>query len=279
MAVVVPAADIVANYCHEKGWWPSPREASVPGTTKFAEDFGTVFKGPHAAELKKYVHDTMKQQENQLKGFEKVQDILIESRIDAQMAGFTEANECLTPTFKIRRPYLLKRYMAELKELYKVFTSFHFISFRSFIVFSPFALPFDTHWLAAVCACTDNRFMVNPISQMRNGLVNNKWTHTIPYLLCPFFRPYCVSFIMCRSLSSIECNSSTSWPSSVRPSVLECLHSIPRMVVIAEWYMSVERRYSERSYSLIVHPSVMLPLCPSLLSFIHTYDKPCTYMR
>ena len=54
--------------------------------------------GPHKDELKKYVLDTMRQQEGPLKGFQKVTDILIESRIDAQMAGFTEANEVTLST-------------------------------------------------------------------------------------------------------------------------------------------------------------------------------------
>jgi len=118
LAVVVPAADVIANFCHEKGWWPSPKDATVPGTEKFCADFHTVCTGEHGEEIKAHVFAVMKEQEHALKGFEKVTDILIESRIDAQLAGFTEANECLTPTFKIRRPFLLARYMTQLKALY-----------------------------------------------------------------------------------------------------------------------------------------------------------------
>ena len=33
-------------------------------------------------------------------------------------AGFTEANECITPTFKLRRPFLLRRYVKELMDMY-----------------------------------------------------------------------------------------------------------------------------------------------------------------
>jgi len=33
-------------------------------------------------------------------------------------AGFTEKNDCLTPSFKLKRPVLLKRYSKALRELY-----------------------------------------------------------------------------------------------------------------------------------------------------------------
>jgi long-chain acyl-CoA synthetase len=118
LAVVVPNAERIASICQEKGWWPTAKDATVVGNAKFIEDFNAVFTGSHAAELKQLVVASMRSQEGPLKGFEKVTDIIIESRIDGTLAGFTEANECLTPTFKIRRPYLLVRYMPTLKALY-----------------------------------------------------------------------------------------------------------------------------------------------------------------
>ena len=42
MAVVVPAADVLAAYCLEKGWWPTSKENTQPGTEAFAADFGKV---------------------------------------------------------------------------------------------------------------------------------------------------------------------------------------------------------------------------------------------
>jgi long-chain acyl-CoA synthetase len=118
LAVVVPAADVIANYCHTNGWWPKPKDQTQPGTTAFAEDFVKVWEGPNKAALKKHVFDTMVEYAKELKGFERLTDIVIEYHIDNMMQGFTEANECLTPTFKLRRPYLLKRYKDPLKELY-----------------------------------------------------------------------------------------------------------------------------------------------------------------
>jgi len=118
LAVVVPNAEALAAFCHEKGWWPSPKESTTFGTEKFCADFKTVLTGEHAVELKTHVLNVLREQESTLKGFEKVTDIIIEPDIDTTGAGFTERNECLTPTFKLRRPYLLQRYMTPLKALY-----------------------------------------------------------------------------------------------------------------------------------------------------------------
>jgi len=118
LAVVVPNAEHIANYAMEKGWWPSPKDQTQPGTPKFADDFKALFEGPHKDELKQYIFETMSQENKHLKGFEKVHDIIIEHNIDSMMQGFTEANDCLTPTFKLRRAFLLKRYIGELKALY-----------------------------------------------------------------------------------------------------------------------------------------------------------------
>jgi long-chain acyl-CoA synthetase len=120
LAVVVPAADVLATYCQTHGWWPRPKDQTQPGTTQFAEDFAKVFAGEHKKELHDYILTTMREYDKELKPFEKLTDIVVEFRIDNMMQGFTEANECLTPTFKLRRPFLLKRYKDQLKELYGV---------------------------------------------------------------------------------------------------------------------------------------------------------------
>lgn len=48
-----------------------------------------------------------------------VRDIYIETNLNNHGIGFTEENNCMTPTFKLRRPSLLKRYHLQLRELYK----------------------------------------------------------------------------------------------------------------------------------------------------------------
>jgi len=118
LAVVVPDPASIASYCQGLGWWPRPKDQTQPGTSLFAEDFVKVWEGEHKKELKDHVFAVMKEYEKELKSFERLTDVLIEYHIDNMMQGFTEANECLTPTFKLRRPFLLKRYKDQLKALY-----------------------------------------------------------------------------------------------------------------------------------------------------------------
>jgi len=74
--------------------------------------------GTRSAEFKKIIFDEINKENSHLKGFEKVKDIIIEANIDEAFAGFTEKNECLTPSFKLKRPQLLKRYLKQLKDTY-----------------------------------------------------------------------------------------------------------------------------------------------------------------
>jgi len=116
LAVVVPSGEYIARVAVEKKW--TVTEPPPLGSAPFASWFEDLFKGDTKAEVKKHILDCLREQEKELKGFEKVKDILIESKIDDNLMGFTEANECLTPTAKLRRPFLLQRYKAQLQDLY-----------------------------------------------------------------------------------------------------------------------------------------------------------------
>jgi len=119
LAVVVPAAETTAAYLAEKGWWPNSDVASTKlASDTFSQDFKTAMTGEHAAEIKAWIVDQLRVEEGPLKGFEKVSDFIIECDIDRMGMGFTESNECLTPTFKMRRPQLLQRYIKQLKQMY-----------------------------------------------------------------------------------------------------------------------------------------------------------------
>jgi len=118
LAVIVPAADTLATWLVAQGWWPGPAESARLGSDTFSTHFAAAINGPNAAAIKKYVFDQLKEQDKPLKGFEKVMDIIVEGNINALGMGFTEQNGCLTPTFKLRRPQLLQRYITQLKELY-----------------------------------------------------------------------------------------------------------------------------------------------------------------
>merc|ERR1712059_61718 len=100
------------------GWWASTDEkANTLGSAEFLAEYKKVFDANKKA-INAYVFGLLKREEKGLKGFEKMKGILVEGDLDGQLAGFTEANECTTPTFKLRRPFLLRRYIKGLKDLY-----------------------------------------------------------------------------------------------------------------------------------------------------------------
>ena len=53
-----------------------------------------------------------------LKTFELPQAVHLEGEINELNQGFSIGNDCLTPTFKLKRPQLLKRYQAEVDAMY-----------------------------------------------------------------------------------------------------------------------------------------------------------------
>ncbi|KMS93788.1 hypothetical protein BVRB_027950 [Beta vulgaris subsp. vulgaris] len=62
----------------------------------------------HHDELKAMLQAGLAEQEQTLKGFEKAKDIIVEYDVNQSGFGFSEQNECMTPTFKLRVPFLLK---------------------------------------------------------------------------------------------------------------------------------------------------------------------------
>lgn len=54
-----------------------------------------------------------------LLGYERVPKMHCEFELDRTLCGFTVENECLTPSFKLRRHSLLKRYRDVIDALYQ----------------------------------------------------------------------------------------------------------------------------------------------------------------
>jgi len=90
---------------------------AVPATETFNSEFEKVCTENYE-EVKKMVFADMKQNIGKLKGFEKIRDIHMEIKLDNLLQGFNIENNCLTPSFKLKRPQLLARYTNQLKELY-----------------------------------------------------------------------------------------------------------------------------------------------------------------
>jgi len=53
-----------------------------------------------------------------LKSFEVPKKVLLEGSINELAQGFSIENDCLTPTFKLKRPQLLKRYQVQVDKMY-----------------------------------------------------------------------------------------------------------------------------------------------------------------
>lgn len=117
VAVVVPDAEQIYNLAQAKGWWPQDKANVVLGSDQFVEDFKTVVTD-HMEEVKKTVWDSMKEQEIKWPGYERVRDVHIEARLNNLLMGFNEETNTMTPTFKLKRPQLLGRYIDTLKAMY-----------------------------------------------------------------------------------------------------------------------------------------------------------------
>jgi len=118
VAVVVPDALWAKDVLKKKGVWKDEGENEpAPTTLEFSEKFASVCK-ENMEVLKKEVQKSMKDQEGELKRFERVKDIMLEVQLDDLLQGFNVENGLLTPSFKTKRPILLKRYVDELKVLY-----------------------------------------------------------------------------------------------------------------------------------------------------------------
>ena len=56
--------------------------------------------------------------EARLRPFEVPKAVHVEGRVNALGQGFTVENDTMTPTFKLQRPQLLKRYAAQVDAMY-----------------------------------------------------------------------------------------------------------------------------------------------------------------
>jgi len=118
VGVVVPDALWLKDALVKKGLWKDEGAAEpTPATDEFAAKFKTVVEA-NVDVVKDLVLTDMRTQEKSLKKFERVRDILIEYNLDNLLQGFNVENNLLTPSFKLKRPILLKKYVDPLKELY-----------------------------------------------------------------------------------------------------------------------------------------------------------------
>eukprot|EP01084_Bolivina_argentea_P111036 198218_1 len=118
VGIVVPDAQVLVEKLKENKLW-SDDDCKITVATK---EYGARFKEvceKNREMIKKFVIADMKQYEETLHRFERIKDIYLELEIDELLQGFNVDNDLLTPTFKKKRPQLLKKYIDIIKELYK----------------------------------------------------------------------------------------------------------------------------------------------------------------
>ena len=117
VAVVVPDPLWLVPILKEKGLWKD--EQLTPATKPYCDKFLKVCT-ENMDKVKEIVVADIKatEKESDLKKFEKAKDYYIECEVDNILQGFNVANNTLTPTFKKKRPQLLKKYIDDIKKMY-----------------------------------------------------------------------------------------------------------------------------------------------------------------
>jgi len=114
IAIVVPNAPTFESLFKHQGEWTKEVRG---GTEEYSAYFAELVE-KNKEMVKEMILKEMREQENDLKPFEQVKDILLEYHIDNQLQGFHVQNDCLTPTAKLKRPQITRKYVKEIKELY-----------------------------------------------------------------------------------------------------------------------------------------------------------------
>jgi len=116
VAVVVPNALWALRLWQERQEWAYSEDLK-PGTNEFAQKWSEIAE-KKKEELKELIKKDMSSLQAGLEKFELVKDIMLECQIDSLLQGFTVDNDTLTPSFKLKRPQLLKKYRDQLRQLY-----------------------------------------------------------------------------------------------------------------------------------------------------------------
>lgn len=102
IAVIVPNFENLRPWCRENGLPDEPAEAAAHPKVKemIMKDIERLAKA------------------DQVAGFKIPKDIIIEGNVNELGQGFTVENDCLTPTFKLRRPQLQAKYQEQINAMY-----------------------------------------------------------------------------------------------------------------------------------------------------------------
>lgn len=121
VAVVVPDGAALHAFAVSKGWWSAAEIPAPVGALDAPFRAAAAALGEDAekrAALSAWALGELRKFESGLVGFEKIKAVYVELTMDAMGQGFTEENECLTPTMKKRRKQLTDKYVPVLAQLY-----------------------------------------------------------------------------------------------------------------------------------------------------------------
>ena len=119
VGVVVPNIVPFYEYAVQQGWWNKSVTAPVPGsiTEAVAQECVRINK-EHADEVRAWIVASLRQQEGEMVGFEKMKSVLVDLDVDSLGQAFNEERGTLTPTMKKRRDQLTAHYLTQLKQMY-----------------------------------------------------------------------------------------------------------------------------------------------------------------
>jgi len=120
VSIIVPDPLYIQPILKDKGIWKDDGKSLMPATDEYNTKFETLCKQPETYKIiKDIIKTNLKKSENGLKKFELIKDFELELKIDKLLQGFSVENGLATPTFKLKRPNLYKRYKDVIMELYK----------------------------------------------------------------------------------------------------------------------------------------------------------------
>ncbi|ETO20395.1 hypothetical protein RFI_16820 [Reticulomyxa filosa] len=108
VAVVVPNPIWIWRIWQENKEWASETK---PGTVEFINAWNEIAETKKDA-IKNLVFKEMSTLKLDLEKFEIVKDIMLECHVDEFLQGFSIQNDTLTPSFKLKRPQLFKKFSA-----------------------------------------------------------------------------------------------------------------------------------------------------------------------
>ncbi len=116
VAIVAPDPLELLPHLKKLGDWPEAPELTTEIET-WLPAFSTLCKSPRLSQFILAELDRVGR-EAQLRGFEKVRAVHIAGDLNSLMQAFQVENDCLTPTFKLKRKSIQEKFQAEIDAMY-----------------------------------------------------------------------------------------------------------------------------------------------------------------